>query len=80
MHLRKFSYKETTKKMRIGKRNLKIEKMRKKEMKKMKVKDKKMKVKDKKIKTWFSRHIKRLFCYIFVFYGSFLIFLLTLPL
>lgn len=54
--------------------------MRKKEMKKMKVKDKKMKVKDKKIKTWFSRHIKRLFCYIFVFYGSFLIFLLTLPL
>ena len=61
--------------MRIGKRNLKIEKMRKKEMKKMK-----MKVKDKKIKTWFSRHIKRLFCYIFVFYGSFLIFLLTLPL
>lgn len=73
--------------MRIGKRNLKIEKMRKKEMKKMKVKDKKMKVKDKKmkvkgkkIKTWFSRHIKRLFCYIFVFYGSFLIFLLTLPL
>ena len=77
--MRKF-YKETTKKMRIGKRNLKIEKMRKKEMKKMKVKDKKMKVKDKKIKTWFSRHIKRLFCYIFVFYGSFLIFLLTLPL
>ena len=73
-------YKETTKKMRIRKRNLKIERMRKKEMKKMKVKDKKMKVKDKKIKTWFSRHIKRLFCYIFVFYGSFLIFLLTLPL
>ena len=71
MHLRKFSYKETTKKMRIGKRNLKIEKMRKKEIKKMK---------GKKIKTWFSRHIKRLFCYIFVFYGSFLIFLLTLPL
>ena len=70
MHLRKFSYKETTKKMRIGKRNLKIEKMRKKEIKKMK---------GKKIKTWFSRHIKRLFCYIFVFYGSFLIFLLTLP-
>lgn len=66
--------------MGIGKRNFKIEKMRKKEMKKMKVKDKKMKVKDKKIKTWFSRHIKRLFCYIFVFYGSFLIFLLTLPL
>lgn len=66
--------------MRIRKRNLKIERMRKKEMKKMKVKDKKMKVKDKKIKTWFSRHIKRLFCYIFVFYGSFLIFLLTLPL
>lgn len=66
--------------MRKGKRNLKIEKMRKKEMKKMKVKDKKMKVKGKKIKTWFSRHIKRLFCYIFVFYGSFLIFLLTLPL
>ena len=49
-------------------------------MKKMKVKDKKMKVKDKKIKTWFSRHVKRLFCYIFVFYGPFLIFLLTLPL
>ncbi len=48
-------------------------KMRKKEIKKMKVKG-------KKIKTWFSRHIKRLFCYIFVFYGSFLIFLLTLPL
>ena len=57
--------------MRIGKRNLKIEKMRKKEIKKMK---------GKKIKTLFSRHIKRLFCYIFVFYGSFLIFLLTLPL
>lgn len=55
-----------------------IEKMKKKEMKKMKVKDKKMK--DKKIKTWFSRHVKRLFCYIFVFYGPFLIFLLTLPL
>ena len=66
--------------MRIRKRNLKIERMRKKEMKKMKVKDKKMKVKDKKIKTWFSRHVKRLFCYIFVFYGPFLIFLLTLPL
>ena len=48
--------------------------------KKMKVKDKKMKVKGMKIKTWFSRHVKRLFCYIFVFYGSFLIFLLTLPL
>ena len=44
---------------------------------KMKIK---IKVKDKKIKTWFSRLIKRLFCYIFVFYGSFLIFLLTLPL
>lgn len=60
-----------------------IEKMRKKEMKKkeikkMKVKDKKMK--DKKIKMLFSRHIRRLFCYIFVFYGPFLIFLLTLPL
>ena len=37
--MRKF-YKETTKKMRIGKRNLKIEKMMRKEMKKMKVKDK----------------------------------------
>ena len=59
--------------MRIGKRNLKIEKMRKKEIKKMKVNG-------KKIKTWFSRHIKRLFCYIFVFYGSFVIFLLKLPL
>ena len=32
----------------------------------------------KKIKTWLSRHIKRLFCYIFVFYGSFRIFLLNL--
>jgi len=46
--------------------------MRKKEIKKMKVKG-------KKIKTWFSRYVKRLFCYIFVFYRSFLIFLLTLP-
>ena len=55
-----------------------IEKMKKKEMKKKEIK--KMKVKDKKIKTWFSRHIRRLFCYIFIFYGSFLIFLLTLPL
>ena len=55
-----------------------IEKMKKKEMKKKEMK--KMKVKDKKIKTWFSRHIRRLFCYIFVFYGPFLIFLLTLPL
>ena len=54
--------------------------MKKMKVKDKKVKDKKMKVKGKKIKTWFSRHVKRLFCYIFVFYGSFLIFLLTLPL
>ena len=40
MRLRKF-YKKTTKKMRIGKRNLKIERMRKKEMKKMKVRTRK---------------------------------------
>lgn len=42
--MRKF-YKGTTKKMRIGKRNLKIEKMKQKEMKKKEMK--KMKVKDK---------------------------------